>query len=294
MVAFLDIETYSLCDLRAMGGRIYANDPSTRIMCACIYTDAYHLWLPTPATKVAWPLGLPEEKLIVHEQPNIPSVFLQDTIVAHNGDDFDFRVWRAQGFPLKNTIDTLPLARAAGYPGALDTLSQRFLGIGKDATASRLLSKACKKDTPPPPGVLSVIASYNVADVVALRRIYEKVRDFAEEPLYSTHLAINERGVLFDRDFARHVRRLANENVERAAAEIETLTDGFLRREDLTKRNRVLEWVRRQGIDINNLRRETVDLMLDNPEEWVDESTQGPEAPAGGVTSDGREDRPRA
>lgn len=278
-LAFLDLETYSLCDLRQYGGRIYANDPSTRIMCACLWVNGgYQLWLPSDCGEVAWPLGIPEEPLIEYRQPECPWNFDGMMVVAHNGDDFDFQVWRALGLPaIASTFDTLPCARAAGYPGALDALSTMFLGIPKNEIAVRMLKRVCKSDKPPLPGQLAVIASYNIADVAALRRIYEKVSGFLEEPLYSVHKSINDRGILFDRVFAGMVLRLANENVKRAGAEIERLTSGYLRPTDLTKRNRVLEWCRRSGLELQNLRRDTVEALLDDPDAYAEALTSAEE-----------------
>jgi DNA polymerase len=75
---------------------------------------------------------------------------------AHNGQNFDrFAAARAWGWPLDGiAVDTSEAARRAGLPGALDALGTRWLGLPKDAAASKYtkaLSKyAALEDAPPP------------------------------------------------------------------------------------------------------------------------------------------------
>src|SRR5262249_20780218 len=119
------------------------------------------------------------------------------TFVGHNCFGFDRFVWQELIAPLIAPLgggsppwaDTLPLARAGGFPGKLDDLGKLFAGHGKD-TGGRILkqfihAKEIKEDLPgggvykwtkylyPAPGQLEAILRYNVGDVDLLRRVWE-------------------------------------------------------------------------------------------------------------------------
>jgi hypothetical protein len=270
---FMDLETFSLANLKRVGGRAYANDPSTKIMCACFLVDGvYKLWVPYPCARIHWPKGIPPGELEYGPDFESLGIPTDRPWVAHNADEFDSLVWGRRG-PVQPVgwVDTLPKCRLAGYPGSLDALSERFIGIGKDATATRILKKVCVSDKPPGPGHLAVIASYNIADVAALKVIYDRVERYSEEPGYSVHRRINERGIAFDRRLAGDLLRLSTENVHRAAAKIEALTGGKIKRADLTRRNHILAWCEEQGLRLPSLRREVVQQLIDDPDELLQE-----------------------
>lgn len=269
---FMDIETLSDVNLKSVGTYAYAAHPSTRLMCACLKVGrTYHIWTPVPCNKVVWPLRFKEQPLVHHEGPEFPlEVTESDTFVAHNADGFDRIVWEALGLPRPGLwVDTLPMARIAGYPGSLDRLGERFIGFGKSKAASRILSKTFKSAALPKPGDMAVIAQYNVADVLILEEIYSRVHRYSR-PWYDAHVALNERGVGFDVPMARKILGIAEQHAIRSAAEIEALSG--LKREDLTKRDKILAWVQKQGVGLDNLKRETVDLLLDDPEAFLLES----------------------
>lgn len=275
---FMDLETASLADLRMVGGRAYARDPSTKLLCACFhYDDLYHLWVPHECSSVLWPIGLPAESYVVHRE--FPDVPLDRPWVAHNGDEFDSLVWKAIG-PRQPVewIDSLPKCRLAGLPGPLDVLSKRFLGVGKNEAAVKILMKLCKpgKDGKLPPilpGSLAIVASYNIADVVALKEIWKHVEKY-EDPNYAAHRACNERGIRFDSNLAKTLLSLSSANVDRAATRIENLTGGKIKKADLTKRNKVLEWCAEHGLPLKSIRREIVQQLIDEPEELMAELFQ--------------------
>ena len=272
---FMDLESQSLCDLSAVGGRVYARHPSTKLLCACFSVDKeIYLWSPSESSPVAWPAGF-EKRPFIHHTGKSPPWWIEHLAkrpwVAHNGDEFDSLVWIALGLPQPvEWIDTMPSARLAGYAGALDSLSERFCGIGKNKAAVRILQRVCKQETVQP-GELAVIASYNIADVLALEVIYDRLHRYTEPSVYEAAKRINERGVRFDRRLAGDLLRLSAENVTRAAAEIERLTGGFLKPDDLTKRNRVLQWIEREGLKLKSIARPVVQQLLDDPETFLRE-----------------------
>lgn len=267
-----DLETRSLADLRAVGGRVYADDPSTSILCACwLVEGVYHLWVPVPCGRVPWPMGIPEAEYRVHTtMPDVPL----DCWVAHNADEFDARVWRRLG-PVqpREWKDSLPRCRLAGLPGALDALSERFLGVGKSKQATKYVKEAQGTEIIPPPGKMAVIGSYCIADVAALAEVWKRVESY-DEAAYAAHRACNDRGVRFDRALAGVVLSLSAENVARAKATIEALTGGRLKGDDLTRRKKVLAWCETQGVRLGSLRRELVEQLLDNPDAFLMETAE--------------------
>lgn len=285
---FYDLETQSLYDLREVGGYRYAYAPSTSLLCMVVWIDGvYHLWTCGRAiSPVLWPKDLPVETFVHHTGADMPgpivaAVRAGRTFIAHNGDEFDQHVWEAKLTPVPTSWgDTLPLARCGGYPGKLDLLSKLFLGVGKSETAQNALMRICKPDKKGRlvcgPGDLSLVASYNIADVAALRRIYEKVHRFTD-PVYPVHRVINQRGIGFDAELAAKIIAVSRENIHAAATEIEELTGGFLKFDNLTKRNKVLEWVKRQGVFLVNsqgketLRREDIELFISDPEAYMEQ-----------------------
>src|SRR5262249_53751020 len=103
--------------------------------------------LSTPAMK---PVGYGQVPSIeLHIGDDMPPIDTTRVFVAHNLADFDFHI-ATRFWPRvpQRWYDTLPAARAAGYPGALDDLGQAILGIGKDPAGRALVKKLCKYPSP--------------------------------------------------------------------------------------------------------------------------------------------------
>ena len=169
MIAFVDIETRSRCDLRVSGGRRYAADPSTEVLClACVLVDpvtgaadvyGWGPWVgPTvddPSWHTAWPdlvdgaEGLAPDSLTFHpyeirEDPPEPvraAIEAGAPLVAWNAHGFDRPVWVGLGLPVGpgGWIDALDRARRRGLPGGLDAAATRLYGTGKDVGGRKLM-----------------------------------------------------------------------------------------------------------------------------------------------------------
>src|SRR5262249_15448083 len=119
---FFDVETQSLADLKKVGGRKYAADPSTRVLTADFLIDgAHHAWLPThrwaggpPSIDAALvrPPGM-DLPVVVHQTPGLPepvvrAVQANRVFVGHNLAEFDHWVWRHKLSPLpRRWFDTI-------------------------------------------------------------------------------------------------------------------------------------------------------------------------------------------
>lgn len=80
-IAFVDFETRSRADLKAIGGRRYAEHPSTEVVCAVLRTPAGIVYEWAPGDPVRGMLGP------------------WDALAAHNAINFDLHIWRMLGWP---------------------------------------------------------------------------------------------------------------------------------------------------------------------------------------------------
>ena len=143
----LDFETASSADLKMVGADVYAEDPTTEILCL-VYDDDYgeHVWFP----------GRPIEHLMVLATD-------QDIMfVAHNAA-FEQAIWRYImvpdfGFPpipVERWEDTMAVAAWMSLPLKLETLLKFLhLPIQKDMEGNRLtlsMSRLDKKTQMYPP-----------------------------------------------------------------------------------------------------------------------------------------------
>lgn len=130
MTILVDFESRSHAQLLSKnqtpgcGGRRYWAHPTTEVLCACAYdtdNETFEVWRPgDPAPSF---LGAVYER--------------RTRLAAHNAEKFDrFAANRVWGTPLTGWIDTSDEARKMGFPGALDALGSRLLGIPKDKDAS--------------------------------------------------------------------------------------------------------------------------------------------------------------
>jgi len=276
---FIDLETRSCCDLPEKGGHNYAADPTTRLLTASwsAEKDVFHLWLPgadelPPVDYVATHLSDCE----VHVGPEIPGELLAlietgRPWAAHNAWSFDEPVWSAL-YPEhepQSWIDTYPLALSVGLPGGINAIGQRLWGDGKYEQGGKALLDASRCKNPDlcdaanvPVALQILVGRYNVQDVRLLGWLWEElVRTYphpeTELQVMRVHRTVNDRGVRIDRPLLKNLIRLSDECRGRAVGTIGKLTDGKLSSQsDLNSRNKVLDWLGSQGLDLGkNLRK---------------------------------------
>lgn len=300
---FFDLETQSAADLREVGGRLYAEDPTTRVMSGVFWVNGvYHVWVPPhmvdPATakkvdtKRLWSHQLGPEQPVTFYCTRTPPLAVRDaalagrTFVAHNVLGFDRFIWERLIAPLcRDAVppwaDTIPLARTAGFKASLDALAKQVLG-GKKDPGKRIAKKyfrAAVVDgqlTYPTPGVgdLEVILRYNVADVDLLRRAWDKLDGTpVEADVIEVHDRINCRGIGIDQELAQKLINVSGESVNRAADTIKDLTAGELHSGNLRSPKQVNAWLHAKGVRIrdyngkNTLRKDFITQALANP--WL-------------------------
>lgn len=300
---FFDFETQSAADLKAVGGRLYAADPSTRILCATFLIDGvFHLWIPShivvkklPDLAHVWPaqLGAPQPmKLHYGNYPPLAVMAAAEadfTFIAHNCLGFDRFIWErcVSSKYVPPWADSIPVARGVGLPGNLDRVASELVSIGKD-NGKRILHKHIFAEagengityTNPGAGDLEVILRYNLADVELLARAWKALENApVEADVLDAHYAINERGVCVDTKLAGQLVALSNHSVGKAAAKIKELTSGELHGGNLRSTKQVNAWLDSKGVRIlsnavddsgqrkRTLRKDFISQALANP--WV-------------------------
>ncbi len=279
---FMDIETRSHLDLRKVGGRRYAAHPSTEITVACFVHEGegiiwvpHHVpthpsWVPTTPDRIRWHLRsgpeLPDEILGLRHLP----------WVAHNAHGFDRHVWEARYPGPREWIDSLPLARRYALPGSLDGIGESLYGQGKHAGRRTMLALAVphkktgrllpltKSNVPP-------LAQYCAVDVLILVRAWRdhiatRVAPGWEERLLDLDRRINDRGVSIDISLAEAVIGVEEGLRKRRGEEIEALTLGALTRATLRSVPKFRAWLKEQGLDLPDARRDTLLAVLEDPD----------------------------
>jgi DNA polymerase len=236
---FIDLETRSRANLRAVGGRRYAADPTTEILsCVAHLGDHIVVWTPgRPAPELRWPDGFGQPLTIeTHSGNELPlrlreAITVGRSVVAHNAFGFDAHVWAAKQLPAPSRwIDTMLLARAAGCPGALDAAAAWLLpGRHKDAGGKKLIHRYSKPHRggflEPTPDEWCAFLTYNLIDVLLLPPLYEALRACAgEAELIQLDRRINERGIYLDRALAQQLLRLESLETARLVERAETIT----------------------------------------------------------------------
>ncbi len=264
----VDVETRSLADLRRVGGRIYASDPTTQLIVAVFALkesegSAWEVFeLPTPSGRAAWPFG------------DVGDF----NVLAHNGAGFDIHVWRQQGWPEPaRLIDTAELARRAGMPQAsLDWLGENLCGHPKDKEGNKLtlsLSRVSRKTGRWPeltPEILARVTAYCRSDVELMCRLWDEhlspwdsVSEL-EDAVLEVDRRINDRGIAFDTELARVLIELDAQLAAKARADA-----GVGDPTDLRAPARFIAALEALGVYVGSAQKGEIEPLLEHPDERV-------------------------
>ncbi len=230
-LAFLDFETQSECPLTTV--HKFVSHPSTRALCLCVKVDgAMHRFGPY---------------LDAEAKSRLANLTEGRTLVAHNAP-FDHAVWEAEGLPEREWMDTLPCARAAGFPGKLDLISKAVGGRGKDPNGKRLLDLLCilrPGQRPPAVGPAhKLLMDYCAQDVEELELIHRRVARYGEPDVMQVDRDVNDRGVPIDRAWLTALIALYSENKTLQTERFNEHTEGSI---NPNSPKSVLEWVNSLG-----------------------------------------------
>ena len=209
----VDIETTSECDLTACGAWVYAEHPTTRLLCIA-WCDA-----DTDASPQSWDLLT---GTYADLEAALDALLHADLLIAHNAN-FERHCLRNLAGPAfgepKRWMCSAMLAGSLGRPRALDDACKSLClprDKQKDARGTRLLNTFSRKKPAgriyapdEKPAEFWELVAYCRQDVVAERAIWRALEPFADKYLRADRYAFarSMASRLRDRGFRRAHRR---------------------------------------------------------------------------------------
>jgi DNA polymerase bacteriophage-type len=249
-MAFIDFETQARVPITT--SHAYTSHPDTYVLCAVVKTPerGYEHFGPY-LNETSW--------------RRLAEIGATHTMVAHNAT-FDSQVWdRVARLPPTEWFDTLPCARAAGFPGGINAIGQILTGRGKDPNGSRLIELLCDIKQRPIPVVGNahkLLIDYCGRDVELLEAVYDRVKTFGEPDVIQFDRDVNDRGIPIDRRKLHVLIDLYNLNDRLRQAEFD--------RYDFNPRSpkQVKDWLREQGFQLDGVGLLHVRRFMERPEDY--------------------------
>lgn len=249
--AFIDFETQSEAELTTV--HKYTTHPSTRVLTCVVKVRG--------KTYRMGPYLTPEDVGLLDRISD------EHVLVAHNAP-FDAAVWeRVLGLPSCEWFDTLPSARAAGFPGKLDELGIIMEGRGKDPNGKRLIELLCKVKNgrvPAPGPAHKLLLDYNERDVDLLETVFNRVKAFGEPALVEVDRTINDRGFHVDRDRLQKLIQLHAYHKSSAEEQFARLAPGVNPRSV----PQVLAWLEKRGFKMDSISKFKYKELVEHPENF--------------------------
>jgi DNA polymerase len=265
-----DFETFSRADLQKQGAWKYAQDFSTGILCLSIkvVTDGR----PAPSRVL-------DEKQLHALDPELMELARDPTVifVAHNAG-FEQAMWKfhmvPMGYPelpVERWHDTMAVAGMKALPLGLDALvSALELPVKKDMDGHRLMLIMCKPDriggwSQHNDFNLSRLKEYCASDTEAQYGVYVSTLGLgpSERHTWVLDQRINQRGIRIDKEFVHACIDVLDQVRVPMTERFKELTG--LRP---TQREKVLNWVNDQGVPLGDMRKETLNAILDPDDEF--------------------------
>jgi len=262
MIYSIDFETRSCANLPDVGLDIYANDPTTEVLCIAFGT--------TP------------DNVLVTDQVNNPHYghFLSKLLDhVNNGGKiqgwnviFEYAIWNCvcvpkYGWPplkLEQCIDSMAIAAANNVPQSLDEAGT-FMDAAhkKDAIGARLIQKLCKPNKKgefnDDPELLAQLFEYCQQDVRTEMGITELLRPLTvdEQRIWELTQRINLRGVPVDPNELQNAVK-AVQSAQKALDEETLQLTGC----KPSERAKLLLWLNTRGAELPDLTEKTVSAKL--------------------------------
>lgn len=256
---YIDIETRSRVDLKKLGVYRYTEDPDFSILMAAWSVD-----------------GGPVQIAVGHDEIlEIPGLLDPDvTKVAHNAQFERVCLGQLAGSLLEPEVwlDTMALAAEYGYPVSLDAVAKALGVTEKDSAGTKLvkLFTVPNKDgswndaTTHPMEWLDFLA-YCEQDVGTMIEVHGKLGDWpndTERKVWIADQRINDRGMRIDIELCRLAAWAVAENKDTDKGEFTELTGV----DNPGSVQQVMAWAKEAGLELPNLRAETVEALLEEPE----------------------------
>jgi DNA polymerase bacteriophage-type len=278
-IGHLDFETYCELDIRKVGGYRYARHPSCEVLIArfLLPGDAYpEEWLPwqdaPPARLVAWVRG-------------------GGRLGAHNAS-FERAVWRwclrrmHPGMPeVKDSqwVCTAAKAAASGLPRSLEkALKALGSSVEKDMEGSKLIKVFCQPRKPTikdkrtrirptdDPERFKRFSEYCATDVLGEVELDDALPDLIprQRRMFLLDMTMNDRGLPIDLPLVRKALNVVKALEQDVAQQVSKFTGGL----KATQVAKMLDMFAERGIELENMRAETVRQALKNTD--LDDTTR--------------------
>lgn len=277
----MDFETASACDLKKSGAWVYAEHPTTEIICLgfTIDGDNNECWTPGP-----YEFDNSREALMVKAALADPAVIF----IAHNCA-FEKAIWRRimveqlgwPDIPNDRWHDSMASCAMKGIPLKLErALLVLRLSNQKDTEGTRETLSYSRTNRrgfyDRSPEKTARIIRYCRSDISGELELHRRVRGLgaSERQVWLLDQEINERGVRLDMDFVRQAQRIVDSASVPLVKEFRELT-GI----EKIGSPKFKDWLQDHGLSIPDLKKETIDKLLgdDNGEEVQEESLAGDE-----------------
>jgi DNA polymerase len=266
----LDYESYSEADLTVVGAHAYAHHPSTKLLLAAVAKDdgPVLLWDHTRPSLEAW------ELLMEMSDDDGP-------IVAHNSAFeeplTEYLFTKTFGLPAPDPdrwVCTAAMCRRAAIPWSLSAAGT-FLNLTKQKKGDgrALIKMFCvpvdkfPKNWDPVEG-WETFRRYCIQDVETERELYHRLRKSFALPreAFRFDARMNNRGVPVNRAALQNAKAIADHCLGQLQEEFTQIT-GL----QVSQREAVLAWLKTRGYPAENLQAGTMEGVLEDPPEAMDE-----------------------
>ena len=264
-----DFETASRCDLLKRGAWVYAGDFSTFLMTWAQKVVDDKRPKPTRVIGESEIARIDKELLALASDPGV-------MFVAHNAG-FEQAMWQHHMVPMgypplppERWHDTMAVAAMKGLPLGLDALGAALdLPIKKDNEGHRLMLRMCKPNIKGEwehgPENVARLKQYNVVDVDSQYSAHAVLGGLgqSERETWLLDQKINQRGILIDKEFVHACIDVLDQVRVPMTARFRELT-GL----NPTQREKILNWVNGQGVALGDVKKATLDAILDPNDEF--------------------------
>ena len=244
---WLDFESTSALNLKAVGTVRYAADASTRaIVLAYAIGSAPPLTWHADGAILDWN----------HAPSHLRDAFARGAKIAMWNASFDAAIWNyaTLGFPFlapERVIDPMIQAGVANLPTDLESASRYLGGAGKQADGKKLIKLFSVEGADPREysEEWQCFLAYARQDVEAMRDVYRRTRPLPIEEWqqYWAFDHVNRRGVMLDMPFVRRAEALAADDAIAIGRRLAELTDKAVT--SVTQAKRIATWLHDQLAD---------------------------------------------
>jgi DNA polymerase len=272
----IDFETYSEQDLKKVGVSKYAEHSSTEILCMsyCFKENGkiltHDIWTPDKKFPLILVFAVSHGAIFHAWNTGFERTIWNEVGIKRLGwPGVPFKAWRDVQAVALNLALPAKLGETAMVLELIEQKDER----GKELT--KLLGKPQKPTKKHPhirrtvdlyPELFQELYDYCKQDVVVTNKLLEIFPfELSERELniWRYTLLKNERGLPIDKEFVDVVVDLIDEYVEDICSMVSVITSGEVQKIGQTKA--IIDWCKKQGVKLPNLRKETVKKCLDMP-----------------------------